>query len=592
MRTKPIKATTPVNHYTSWSVYLKLLKSAAPYWLFFAIGIAGTALAAVIDAKLVWSVKPLMDNWNLVIERTKWWVNWLPLIIVGVLFLRGVANFFSNYYLTSVGRNIVRDFRQRIFAHLMHLPANYYDKESSGKLLSTLIYNTEQVAGASTETLLTVAQEGMLLISYLFVMFQLSWQLTLMFMATAPIISFIIRYVSKRLRHLSTNVQKSMGDITHAAEEGIENYKVVRIFGGEEYEKQKFFTVTNKNRQREMKVVATSSIGTSLTQIITAVPIAIIIFVATNPLFHITLGSFGAFVVAALALLTPLRRLTKINTEIQKGVAGAHSIFALLDEEREKDTGTKTIARVLGNIEYKNVSFSYPSTKKTVLHDISFKVEPGQNIALVGRSGSGKTTLVGLLPRFYDVAIGEILIDGVKIQDYKLLDLRKQFSMVSQHLTLFNDTIARNIAYGSLQDATDAKIMQAAEAAYILDFIKGLPDGLNTMIGENGLLLSGGQRQRIAIARALLKDAPILILDEATSALDTESERYIQAALEVLMKKRTTLIIAHRLSTVERADRIMVLDQGKIIESGAHKELLELNGQYSKLYKMQFREND
>jgi len=590
MNKKPEK---PINPYTSWSVYLKLLKSVAPYWLFFVIGIIGTTLAAGTDAAMVRGIKPLMDHWDLVVKRTEWWFAWLPLIVVGVLLVRGFANFLSNYFLSCVGRNIVRDFRQRIFAHLMHLPAGYYDKESSGKLLSTLIYNTEQVAGASTEALLTLLQEGMLLIGFLVVMFNLSWQLTLVFMATAPIISIIIRYCSKRLRHLSTNVQISMGDIAHAAEEGIENYKVVRVFGGEEYEKQKFFAVTNQNRQREMKVIATDSLGTSLTQIVTAIPIAIIIFIATNPLFHnITIGSFGAFIATSLFLLTPLKRLTKINVPIQKGVAGAHSIFALLDAEREKNTGTKTVARVLGRIEYKNVSFSYPNAKKTVLRDISFEVEPGENIALVGRSGGGKTTLVGLLPRFYDVADGEILLDGINIQNYKLLDLRKQLSIVSQHLTLFNDTIARNIAYGSLQNATNAKIMQVAEAAHVLDFIKNLPDGLNTMIGENGLLLSGGQRQRIAIARALLKDAPILILDEATSALDTESESYIQAALEILMKKRTTLVIAHRLSTVERADKIIVLDHGEILEAGTHKELLELNGQYAKLYNMQFKDHD
>ena len=580
-----------INSYASWSVYCKLLKSAVPYWLFFVIGIIGTVLATGTDAVLTWTIKPLMDNWGLLIQREQWWFAWLPLLIVGVFFLRSFAYFLSNYFLTCVGRNIVRDFRQRIFAHLLHLPASYYDTETSGKLLSTLIYNTEQVASASTEAVLTVLQEGMLLMGLFITMFILSWQLTLIFIATAPIVFAIIRYSSRRLRNLSTNVQKTMGNLTHVAEEGIENYKVVRIFGGEEYEKQKFFLVANQNRQREMKVVATSALGTSFTQMITALPIAIIVFIATSPLLHITLGSFGAIIVVVLRLLTPLRRLTKINTEIQKGVAGAHSLFTLLDEECEKDTGTKNIVHSLGSIEYKNVNFCYTRAKKTVLHDINFKVASGQNIALVGRSGSGKSTLVNLLPRFYEVIAGEISIDGVNVCDYKLKDLRRQFSVVSQHLTLFNDTIARNIAYGSLQDVTTAKIIQVAKAAHILDFIKSLPKGLNTLIGENGLLLSGGQRQRIAIARALLKNAPILILDEATSALDTESERHIQAALEILMQERTTLIIAHRLSTVERVDKILVLDHGRIIETGTHKELLEYNGQYAKLYKMQFKED-
>jgi len=432
----------------------------------------------------------------------------------------------------------------------------------------------------------------MMLIGYLALMFILSWRLALIFIITAPAVSYIIRFSSKRLRALSGNVQQSMGDLTHAAEEGIENYKVIRIFGGEEYEKQKFFAAVNKNRQREMKVVATSSIGTSLTQVITALPLAIIIFIATNPALHISLGSFGAFIVATLGLLTPIRRLTKVNNEIQKGVAGAHSIFTLLDQEREKDHGTTEIKRSLGVIEYKNVSFGYPGAKHNVLSNINLKVESEKTIALVGRSGGGKTTLVSLLPRFYDVINGEILIDNINIKDYKLIDLRRQFSFVSQNLTLFNDTIANNIAYGSLHDATESKIAQAAEAAHILEFIQSLPEGFNTRVGENGVLLSGGQRQRIAIARALLKDAPFLILDEATSALDTESERHIQEALENLMKQRTTFVIAHRLSTIENADQILVLDKGRIIESGTHKQLLVLDGKYAKLHKMQFRDNE
>lgn len=582
----------PLISYNSWLVYLRLLKDALPYWLSFVLGIFGTVLATGVDAGMVWAIKPLLNNWDA--GSREWWFNWLPLIIILIFLFRSISYFFSNYYLTRVGRNVVRDYRQRIFANLMHLPACFYDKETSGKLLSTLIYNTEQVATASTEALLTVLQEGTLLIGLILVMFLQSWQLTLLFLITAPIITLIIRYCSKRLRRLSTNVQGSMSDLTQIAAEGIENYRVVRVFGGEDYEKEKFFRAAHSNRQREMKVVATSSLGTALTQIITAVPVALVVFIATQSWLHITLNvaALGAFVVAIIRLLTPLRRLTKINTEVQKGIAGAHSVFALLDEKLEKDRGTKTITRVQGKVEYRDVSFNYPSSKKTILHHVSFKVEPGATVALVGNSGGGKSTLASLLPRFYDVISGEILVDDINVQDYKLANLRKQFAIVSQHLTLFNDTIARNIAYGSLQKVTEKKILQVAEAAYILDFIKHLPDGLNTVIGENGLLLSGGQRQRIAIARALLKDAPILILDEATSALDTESERYIQAALAALMQKRTTLVIAHRLSTVEHADKILVLDQGKIIESGSHMELLGSNGQYAKLYNLQFKKKD
>lgn len=582
------------NPYSGWNVYLRLLKAAAPYWSSFVLGIIGTILATGTDAAMIRSIKPLLDN-CLSSGSRPWWFSWLPLIIIAVLFMRSVSYFLSTYYITRIGRNIVRDFRQRLFAHLIHLPVGYYDQETSGNLLSSLIYNTEQVANASTDALLTVLQEGISLVFLIAVMVSLSWQLTIMFIVTVPVVIFIIRFVSKRLRRLSTSVQSSMGDLTHIAEEVIENHKVVRVFGGEDYEKQKFFAVAHQNRQREMKVAATSAVGTSLTQMITALPIAIIIFVFTNSSVYTTLGwtGFSSFIVAVLGLLTPLKRLTKINTEIQKGIAGAHSIFALLDEKLEDDAGTKTVVRIKGKIEYQDVSFNYPSLARTVLHQISFKVEPGQSFALVGGSGSGKSTLVALLPRFYDIISGAIFIDDLNIQDYRLVDLRRQFAIVSQHLTLFNDTIARNIAYGSaLQEVSESRIMQVAKAAHILDFINHLPEGLNTVIGENGLLLSGGQRQRIAIARALLKDAPILILDEATSALDNESERYIQAALKVLMRNRTTLVIAHRLSTVEHVDKIIVLDHGSIIETGSHKELLSLNGQYAKLYAMQFNQKD
>jgi ATP-binding cassette, subfamily B, bacterial MsbA len=574
---------------SNWQTYLRLLKVASPYWGSFLVGLIGTLFATGADSLLAWSVKPLVDNG--LVNREQWLLSWLPLIIVIIFLVRGITYFFSNYYIVRVGRNVVRDFRQRIFNHFLHLPANFYDRESSGKLLSLLIYNTEQVATACTDAILVILQEGLSLIGLLIVMFIISWQLTLLFLITAPIVSLIIRYNSKRLRNLSSSVQKTMGNLTHVAEESIECYKVVRIFGGENYEQQKFIDATQTNRNREMKVAATSAVGTSLVQIITSIPIAIIVYVAVLPSSHVTVGGFGAIVVAMLRLLVPLRRLTKVNTDIQKGVAGAQSLFETLEEKPEKDIGKINVAAVRGEIEFKKVNFSYEKSAKPVLFDVSFNIEPRQTVALVGRSGSGKSTMVNLLPRFYDVLNGSILIDGKDIQEYKLSDLRKQFALVSQHLTLFNDTIARNIAYGCATMDKN-KIISVAEAAHIMEFVRQLPQGLDTMIGENGLLLSGGQRQRIAIARALLKDAPILILDEATSSLDTESENYIQAALEMLMRKRTTLVIAHRLSTVEKADKIMVLDQGRIVESGNHPELLKANGIYAKLYKMQFRDNE
>lgn len=583
---------TKLNKYDSLTVYLRLLRSAAPYWFFFVLGILGTLLAVGTDCGLTYGIKPLLDNWST--GSTQWWFRWLALIIIIVLSTRGLSYFLSTYYLTRVGRNIVRDYRKLIFAHLLTLPASYYDKETSGKLLATLIYNTEQVAVASTEALIIILQEGLFLIGLLVVMFYLSWQLTIMFLLTAPVVSMIVRYTSTRLRNLSSSVQGTMGNLTQIASEGIENYKVVRVFNGEENEREKFFAAAHQNRQREMKVVATSAIGSALTQIITSLPIAAIVFVATKSSIYATLtvASLSSFVFAMVRLLTPLRRLTKVNTEIQKGVAGAHSIFSLLDEGSEQDLGVKLITRAKGRVEYRKVIFSYPNSKKTIVDNVSFTIEPGQTVALVGSSGSGKSTLVSLLPRFYDVEQGVILLDDVNIQDYKLKDLRQQFALVSQHLTLFNDTIAHNIAYGAFAGATEDKITKVAEAAHIMEFVKYLPEGLNTLIGENGLLLSGGQRQRIAIARALLKDAPILILDEATSALDTESERYIQEALMRLMKKRTTLVIAHRLSTVEYADKIIVIDHGRIAEFGNHDELLKHDGHYAKLYAMQFKHKE
>jgi ATP-binding cassette, subfamily B, bacterial MsbA len=577
---------------TTWKTYKRLLKAARPYWVAFAIGIIGTVLAIAVDSAFAWSVKPFVDKG--LVAREQWLLHWLPFIIVGGCLLRGGTYFLSNYYIARVGRSVVMDFRKLVFNHIMHLPSYFHDKRSSGKLLSLIIYNTEQIAYASTDALLVVLQEGLTLVGLLVVMFIISWPLTLMFMVTAPFVSLVVRFNSKRLRMLSANVQKTVGDVTHIAEEGIEGYRVVRLFGGEEYEKNKFAQAVQLNRHREMKVIVTNSIGSSLVQLIASLPIAVIIYVATLPHLHVSVGGFSAIIAAMLRLLTPMRRLTKVNTEIQKGIAGANSIFELLDQELEKDVGIHPLDRAQGHIEYKHVTFNYPNAKKEVLRDVSFEIKPGQTVALVGRSGGGKSTLVSLLPRFYDIAAGrgEILLDGNNINDYKLSDLRRQFAFVSQHLTLFNDTIARNIAYGALEHMDQERIIKAAEAAHIMDFIKQLPEGMNTLIGENGLLLSGGQRQRIAIARALLKDAPILILDEATSSLDTESEFHIQEALEGLMKHRTTLVIAHRLSTVERADKIIVVERGKIVECGTHSELLSLDGLYAKFYKMQFREEE
>lgn len=575
---------------SSWHIYLRLLKSARVYFGLFFIGILSTILAAGTDSAFAWAIKPFIDYG--LVARNKILLHWLPLIIVGAFLIRGLTYFFSNYCISRVGRSIVMDYRNRLFIHLMRLPISFYDHQSSGKILSLVTYNTQQLASAATEALLVIMQEGFTFVGLVIAMIIISWPLTLMFAVTAPIIIIILRYNTKRLRMLSSKVQQTMGEVTHVAKEGIEGCKVVRIFGGEEYETQKFDNAVKLNRHRELKVVVTNSLGSSIVQIIASLPIAIIVYVATLPGMHITVGSFGAIVAAMLSLLTPMRRLTKINTDIQKGVAAAASIFDFLDTDLEKDNGSEQLVRATGFITYDRVSFTYPNTQRKVLTAVSFSVEPGQTVALVGKSGSGKSTLVSLLPRFYDVDKGRILIDGNDIRDYKLVDLRRQFAVVSQQVTLFNDTIERNIAYGSLEKATRDKVLHAAESAHLMEFIHNLPEGLNTLVGENGLLLSGGQRQRIAIARALLKDAPILILDEATSALDTESEFYIQAALEELMHKRTTLVIAHRLSTVEHADKIIVIENGSVAEVGTHSELLSIEGLYAKLYKMQFKDSE
>lgn len=571
-----------------FKIYKRLLQSIKPYYFIFFIGILGTALSSGIDSALAWLIKPIINHG--LIDRDPTFIKVLPIIIVLIFIMRGIAVYLSNFYINKVGRSVVMDFRQQMFSHMLKLPSSFYDEQSSGQLLSRIIYNVEQVAQATTNALLVVVQDGVLAIGLIVVMFLLSWKLTLMFMVILPLMAWVIRATSRRMRRLSQNLQKTMGEITHIAGESIEGYRVIRTFGGEDYETRKFEHANKDNRNREMKVVATNSLGTAATQILVSFAIAMTLALATLPFVAITAGAFAALVASLFSLLRPVRRITQINNNIQKGIAGAQSIFELLDIAPEKDTGTLNIERSKGKVEFRSVNFTYPQSERQVLTNINFTIEPGETIALVGRSGSGKSSLVSLLPRFYEVAGGQILIDGHDVRDYRLAELRNQFALVSQQVTLFNDSIGKNISYGRLSDVTELDILEAAEAAHALEFIRDLPDGMNTLIGENGVLLSGGQRQRLAIARALLKDAPILILDEATSALDTESERHIQAALEILMQNRTTLVIAHRLSTIENADRIMVLDNGHIVEIGTHQELLTNQGHYARLHAMQFNE--
>lgn len=588
---KKIKYHPPVEdrprHYSGMQVYKRLLRYAWRFWPAIALGILGTILLSGADAGFTWVIKPILDKGF--IARDKAFIRWLPLGIMLAFIVRGAAGFMSNYYMGSAARNVVMRFRQDIFNHLLKMPATYYDNNSSGQLLSALIYNVEQVAKASTDAVVTVIQESCFITGLIIVMLTTSWKLSLIFIVTTPIIATIARRSSKRMRRLSTNLQDSMGEITHVAEEAIEGYKVIRIFGGENYEASKFNEATDKNRLRELKVIATNTLASGGVQLVAGAVIAFTLYLATTHTSQISAGGFTSMIAAMLALLKPMRNLTTVNSAIQKGIAAAESIFLLLDQSVENDAGQQMLTRAKGAIEYRDVAFAY-HPDKPVLQAINFTAQPGQTIALVGRSGSGKTTLVNLLPRFYDGFQGSIMIDGMDTRSFKLTELRNQFALVSQHVTLFNDTIAHNIAYGRLSEVGEADIIQAAKAAHAMEFIEQLPKGIYTLVGENGVLLSGGQRQRLAIARALLKNAPILILDEATSALDTEAERHIQAALEELMHNRTTLVIAHRLSTIEKADKILVLDAGRIVEAGKHAELLEKNGYYAKLYRLQFKD--
>lgn len=568
-------------------MYKRLLKVSASYWAIFLLGAVATLLVSLIDSGFTWLIKPIINKGF--IARDTLFIHWLPLIVILIFIFRGIAGFISNYLIYRVARNVVMNFRRAIFKHLMHLPAAFYDQHSSGHLLSTIIYNVDQVAQASSDALVAILREGTLLIGLIVVMFVVDWKLSLLFLIIAPLIAWVTKICSTRLRHLSSRVQESMGDVTHVASEGIEAYKVIRLFGGEAYEKDKFSKATRANRQREMKVIVTNSIGTSLVQILVAVPIAVVLFFATRPSLGVTAGSFAAIVAAMIALLRPMRRITTVNSYIQKGVSAAESIFLLLDEPLEKDTGTIPLKRAKGEIEYRGVGFHYHAEQSAVLRDINFTIEPGKTVAIVGHSGSGKSTLINLLPRFYDATEGDLRIDGVNVRDYRLHDLRNQFAFVSQQSVLFNDTVASNIAYATSNPDRD-KIIEAAQSAHAMEFIEKLPNGLDTFVGENGVLLSGGQRQRLAIARALFKEAPILILDEATSSLDTVAERHIQAALDTLMQQCTTLVIAHRLSTIENADWIIVLDQGEIVEAGTHQDLLNLAGSYAELHRMQFQD--
>ncbi len=487
----------------------------------------------------------------------------------------------------------MRDLRGLMFQHLLVLPTAFFHDQHSGGLLAKLTYDVEQVADASTNSVTILVRDSFTTIGLLGWMFWLSPRLTLTFLIMGPVIGVLVVQISRRFRRLSRHIQTSVGDITQIAGESIEGHGVVKIFGGADYESQRFAAVNERNRRQVMRYMATNASSAPVTQLVASLALAMVIYLATLPglMEAISVGTFMSFMAAMMLLLPAMKHLTTVNANIQRGIAAGQSVFDLLAHPPEADKGQATLVRARGQVEYRGVSFGYPAGAKLALEEINLRVEPGETVALVGRSGSGKTTLASLLPRFYDLSTGDIYLDGHDIRELSLTSLREQLALVSQHVTLFNDTIANNIAYGRLGRASREAIIEAAQDAGAMDFINALPAGLDTLVGENGVRLSGGQRQRLAIARALLKDAPVLILDEATSALDSESERHIQHALERLMRRRTTLVIAHRLSTIEGADRIVVLDQGRIVETGNHATLLALDGHYAALHRLQFRDS-
>lgn len=566
-------------------LYTRLLSYVKPFWMVLVLGVVANIVYSAIDAGFTYMTKPFLDKG--LIDLNFEFIKKIPLIVLLGITLRGLVSALGSYCMTWVARSVVKVLRQKVFAHIIHLPADFYDEATSGQMLSKILYDVEQVAQVSADALTDFVQNLCLVVGLITVMMVICWQLSLMFLITIPFIGLIVTLTNKRVRRISHKVQVTMGEVTEIASEAIEGYKVLRVFGGTAYEEDKFNKATEVSRRNDMKVAVSKAINVSGVQFVIALGITGIIFasIQLSTVIVVSAGSFLAIIVAMLQLIKPLKTLTTLNATIQRGLAGAESVFNLLDKPIEPNDGLVLSQKAQGKIQFHEVSFGYRQDKK-VLHQLDFVLEAGKTVALVGHSGSGKTTVSGLIPRFYNVNEGVITLDDIPINDLNLRSLREQMALVSQHVTLFNDTLANNIAYGRF-DVSRQQIIAAARLAYADEFISQLPKGYDTCVGENGLLLSGGQRQRIAIARAILKDAPILILDEATSALDSESECYIQAALEHVMKNRTTLVIAHRLSTIRRADTILVMQHGRIVEQGTHDYLLDLNGYYAQLYRSQ-----
>lgn len=573
---------------STWQTFRRLWPMITP----FKAGLIAAAIALVANAAsdtfMLSLLKPLLDDGFGKADRSI--LLWMPLVVIGLMIVRGVSGYISSYCISWVSGKVVMHMRRRLFGHMMRMPVAFFDQQSTGTLLSRITYDSEQVASSSSSALVTVVREGASIIGLFIMMFYYSWQLSVILLVIAPIVSVVIRVVSKRFRNISKSMQNTMGQVTTSAEQMLKGHKEVLIFGGQKVETERFDKVSNRMRQQGMRMVSASSISDPIIQLIASLALAFVLYAASFPSVMETLSAGTITVVfsSMIALMRPLKSLTNVNSQFQRGMAACQTLFSILDMEQEKDEGKLEVKRVKGEVEFKNVTFTYPGRDVPALRDISFALPEGKTVALVGRSGSGKSTIANLLTRFYDIQEGKILMDGHDLREYTLSSLRDQVALVSQNVHLFNDTIANNIAYARTDLYSREEIEKAATMAYAMDFIGKMDKGLDTVIGENGVLLSGGQRQRIAIARALLRDSPILILDEATSALDTESERAIQAALDELQKNRTSLVIAHRLSTIEKADEILVIEDGCIVERGSHIALLEERGVYSQLYRMQF----